>query len=66
MAGRYPFIIVIKPLLTFRITGLVINVKSKCKFVSMHEELSLDTLHAYVLVICVGFKKISSGRLVIS
>ena len=54
MAGRYPFVIVIKPLLTFRITGLVINVKSKCKFVSMHEELSHDTLHAYVLVI--GFK----------
>ena len=32
-----------------------------------HEELSYDILHAYVLVICVGFiKKISSGRLVIS
>ena len=32
MAGHYPFIIVIKPFLTFRIIGLVINVKSKCKF----------------------------------
>jgi len=32
---------------------LKVNVNS----FSTHEELPYDTLHAYVLVICVGFKK---------
>jgi len=42
------------------------NVKVNVDSFSTHEELSYDTPHAYVLVICVGFKKISNGRFVIS